>query len=279
MKKLIRINPCLYGVIIITYLLGFLKEYLSMFLILFLHEISHLIVIKAERIEISFIKAEPFGITVRLKDKLLKNPREEIYMAISGPLCNFIIFIICHFFFPRAKYFMYANLSMGLFNLLPAYPLDGGRILRAYLSIKHGYIKSYRFVLILTKITAVLIAVLGIIILWITRFNFFICLTGCFLYFNVLTEKNYSYYYVMREISEYKKKNRNIEKIPVINIAVSPEFHLRKIISDLSFTRYYIFSVIDEGKKVAEFTEGELIEAILNSGSSIKIKDSLNNQR
>ena len=170
---------------------------------------------------------------------------------------------------------MYANLSMGLFNLLPAYPLDGGRVLRAYLSIKYGYIKSYRFVLILSKIIAVIIAITGILILWITRFNFFILLTGCFLYFNLLTEKNYSYYYVMREISEYKQKNRSIEKMPIINIAVSPEFYLRKIISDLSFTRYYIFSVIYEGKKIAEFTESELIEAILNSGSGIKIKDIL----
>jgi stage IV sporulation protein FB len=103
MKKYLKINPCLYGVLIITYLLGFLKEYLIMFLILFLHEISHLIVIKAEKIEISFIKIEPFGITIRLKYKLFKNPWEEIYMAMSGPLCNFLLFFLCFFIFKDAE--------------------------------------------------------------------------------------------------------------------------------------------------------------------------------
>jgi len=77
----------------------------------------------------------------------------------------------------------------------------------------------------------------------------------------------------MREISEYKKKNRHIEKMPIINIAVNKEFSVRKILYDLSFTKYYIFTVIDNGKNIATLTEGELIEGLINSDSNIKIKN------
>jgi len=274
MRKHLKINPSFFAVILITYFFGFLKEYLLMFLILFCHEMSHLTAIHLEDIKISYIKIEPFGITIRLKERILKNPRKEITMAFAGPLINLILaYVATKINFKELQYFIYANLSMGIFNLLPAYPLDGGRILKAYLSTKYGYIKSYQFVLKLTKLTAIFMIVAGAYILYITKFNFLICITGCFLYCNVLTEKNYSYFYLMREISEYKKKNRHIEKMPIINIAVNKEFSVRKILYDLSFTKYYIFTVIDNGKNIATLTEGELIEGLINSDSNIKIKN------
>lgn len=274
MRKHFKISPSFFAVLLITYFLGFIKEYLLMFLILFCHEMSHLTAICFEDIKISYVKIEPFGITIRLKERIFKNPQKEIVMAFAGPLINFIFaFGGYKINYTELQYFIYANLSMGIFNLLPAYPLDGGRILKAYLSKKYGYIKSYRFVLRLSKLIAVLITLTGVYILYITKFNFLISITGCFLYFNVLTEKNYSYFYLMQEISEYKKKNRHIEKMPVINIAVNKEFPVRKILYDLSFTKYYIFTVIDNGKKIATLTEGELIESLLNSSSDVKIKN------
>lgn len=274
MKKYFKINPYFFSVAAITYLIGFSEEYILMFLILALHEISHLIAICFERIEISYIKLEPFGLTVRLKERIFENPKKEIVMAAAGPLANFLFAYTGYIInFEAFSFFVYANLSMGIFNLLPAYPLDGGRILKAYLSIKYGYIKSYKLVLGITKITAIIFILAGAYILYATRFNFFICITGCFLYFNLLTEKNYSYFYLVKEISEYKKKNRHIEKMPVITVAVNKEFNLRKILNDLSFMRYYMFEVIDNGKRIATLTEGELIEGLIKKGAKAKIKD------
>lgn len=274
MKKYIKISPLILPVAAITYFLGFFYDYILMFLIISLHEISHLIAIRSEKTEVKFIRIEPFGVTIRLAESIIKNPAKEITMAAAGPLCNFLMGGFGYMFFKeRLNYFILANLSMGIFNLIPAYPLDGGRILKAALSKQMGYLKSYSTVLLITKILAVISVAGGLYILYTTKFNFSVCLTGCFLLFNVFTEKNHSYFYLMQEISSYKEKNKDIEKMPIREIAVNKNFNLRKILSDLSFTRYYIFTVIEKGRERARFTEGELIEALIKYGGGTKIND------
>ena len=195
-------------------------------------------------------------------------------MAFSGPLWNFCIAFILSFFHIKSfSYLILANLSMGIFNLLPVFPMDGGRILKTFLSRKYGYIKSYQTVLFLTRILSVFLVFSGIFLLCFSGFNYSICIIGCFLFFNLLTEKNHSLYYLTKEISEYKKKNRDIEKMPVISVAVNKSFSVRKILCDLSFTRYYVFLVIDNAKIIARLTEGELIEGLISHGAGAKIKD------
>ena len=274
MKRFIKINPALFAVIPITYFMGFLEEYFLMFAVLLFHELFHLIAICFEDIKIMYIKIEPFGITIRLRERVFENPKKELVMAIAGPFSNFLLAFILYLFSPISfSYLILANLSMGVFNLLPVCPLDGGRILKAYLTPKYGYIKSYKTVLLLTKVLSVFLIILGIFIIYFTRFNYSVCIIGCFLFFNLLTEKNHSLYYLTKEISEYKKKNKNIEKMPVVSVAVNKNFPVRKILSDLSFTRYYIFTVIENAKIIAKLTEGELIEALIKHGAGIKIKD------
>lgn len=276
MKKHIKISPLFFGVALIMYFLGFVREYFLMFLILILHESGHLIALSKEEIKISYIKIEPFGLTIRFKDRLIKNPKTEIITAMAGPLANFILALAAFLISKdRFGFFILANLSMGIFNLLPVYPLDGGRILKAFLSLKHGYIKSCRFVFLLSAFISIVTVIFGAYLLFCYNFNFSLCLTGCFLFFNLLTEKNQHFFYLAGEFSEYKKKNSDIEKMPVVHIAVNKNFSVRKIIRELSFTRYLIFSVIDNGKCIAQLTEGELIDSLINKKAGIRIKDIL----
>lgn len=274
MRRNIRINPLFFGVLLIVFFLGFLREYILMFLILFLHEAGHLIVLCGEKTEISYIKIEPFGITIRFRDRLTKNPGKEIISAFAGPLTNFILALLALIIAKeRLKFFILANLSMGIFNLLPIYPLDGGRILKAFFSMRYGYIKSFRFVFLLSAFISALTIFFGIYMIIRGNFNFSLCLTGCFLFFNLLTEKNQHFFYLAGELNEYKKKNSSIEKMPVVHIAVNKNFPVRKIIKELSLTRYMIFSVIDNGKCISQLTEGELIEGLINKKAGIRIKD------
>ena len=116
---------------------------------LFGHELSHALMARAEGIEIEEIVLHPFGGLARLKTEP-QNPRAELRIAAAGPAASFLFAVLAFVGTQIAALGGYAatfvvffliaagNLLLALFNLLPGYPLDGGRVLRAILWRKSG---------------------------------------------------------------------------------------------------------------------------------------------
>jgi Zn-dependent protease len=133
----------------ISWVVGVATTFL-LFLSVFGHELSHALVAKMEGIEIVEIVLHPFGGLARLKREP-DSPRAEFRIAVAGPASSFIfalaafaVFSIAYFVFHSplvwAVFAITAggNLMLAIFNLLPGYPLDGGRVLRAYLWHRGG---------------------------------------------------------------------------------------------------------------------------------------------
>ncbi|MDT7541188.1 MAG: hypothetical protein QOE33_1092 [Acidobacteriota bacterium] len=126
---------------------------LLLFLSVFGHELSHALVGKFEGIEIEEIVLHPFGGLARLKSEP-DSPRAEFRIAIAGPASSFIFSLIglvaliitntLDYRVARAVFAIFAggNFMLALFNLLPGYPLDGGRVLRAYLWHRGGELRQ-----------------------------------------------------------------------------------------------------------------------------------------
>lgn len=117
---------------------------LVFFFSIFLHELGHTLVARLEKIEVREIVLLPFGGLARFK-RPPDNPRAEFRVAIAGPAASFLISILFFvlWIFSRspdlqvlnlfAFLLFFWNLLLAVFNLFPGYPLDGGRILRAFL--------------------------------------------------------------------------------------------------------------------------------------------------
>jgi Zn-dependent protease/CBS domain-containing protein len=123
------------------------------FVSLLAHELSHSIVAIKNRLPINGITLFIFGGVARMS-KEPQTPKVEFIMAAAGPLCSFSIsfafFVLTQLFynlhFPMAivvttDYLSVINLLVGIFNLIPGFPLDGGRILRSALWSLTGDIK------------------------------------------------------------------------------------------------------------------------------------------
>lgn len=134
-----------------------------------MHELSHSLVAKRNGINVRRILLLPIG-GVAVIDGMEMDPVKEIKMALAGPLFNFAMALLLVAFakamgFPVLEwlgiflesgelallptiyiYALYANIILGAFNLfVPAFPLDGGRVLRAVLALKLDYIRATKY--------------------------------------------------------------------------------------------------------------------------------------
>ena len=117
---------------------------LLFFVSIFLHEFAHAIVARMEGLEVVEIVLHPFGGLARFRQPP-ETPRAEFRIAIAGPAASFLISLAFVLMLAGSNYvgtdiltlllFLLAltNFLIAVFNLFPGYPLDGGRVLRAYL--------------------------------------------------------------------------------------------------------------------------------------------------
>lgn len=114
------------------------------FVSIFLHEFAHAAIARVEGLSVIDIVLHPFGGLTRFRSEP-ESPRAEFRIAVAGPAASFVLAVIFAFLatvatWARAEILVVfaATLSIGnfllaVFNLFPGYPLDGGRVLRAYL--------------------------------------------------------------------------------------------------------------------------------------------------
>jgi len=106
-----------------------------------LHEMGHAAMARFYGIRTHSITLYPFGGLAAL-DREPETPRAEALVALAGPAVNFVLAALAvplvALGLPGAQLLLGLNLVLGIFNLLPAFPMDGGRILRAWWSLKLG---------------------------------------------------------------------------------------------------------------------------------------------
>ncbi|MDF7799777.1 M50 family metallopeptidase [Pontiellaceae bacterium B1224] len=107
-----------------------------------LHELGHSVVARAKGGYIQEIVLYPFGGAAKIAN-LSTKPSEEILIALAGPAVSLVLALI---FLPFSITHDLGRLNMVLFlfNILPVFPMDGGRVLRAGLSIKNGRLNATR---------------------------------------------------------------------------------------------------------------------------------------
>ncbi|MGH9901287.1 MAG: site-2 protease family protein, partial [Pyrinomonadaceae bacterium] len=149
---------------------------LLMFLSIFGHELSHALVGRTEGIETEEIVLHPFGGLARLRREP-DNPRAEFRIAIAGPASSFIFALagfgasvvagLGGYMTVRTMFVIVGswNLMLAIFNLLPGYPLDGGRVLRGVLWHRTGQLEeATRVASIGGQVIAWMLIVLGVFI-------------------------------------------------------------------------------------------------------------------
>ncbi len=137
----ISLHPLTVLYIALSLLLGRFSFVFALFFIAFIHELFHVFAARIFKLKISEIQILPIGCYANIENIDTLKRFEQIIVLISGPLSFFFTMALITFFYRTDVISIYGyreyseiNFFMMIFNLLPIYPLDGGRILKIILS-------------------------------------------------------------------------------------------------------------------------------------------------
>ena len=125
----IKINLQIFIFAVIFYLTKQIHIYTILMVFAFIHEIGHLIAGVLLGLKAKSINIMPFGLALYFEDYSNKYTLKKLIIAMAGPITNLIIALI-GIYNTWNEDVIYANMLIGLFNLIPLYPLDGGRIFK-----------------------------------------------------------------------------------------------------------------------------------------------------
>lgn len=147
----------------------------------FLHELGHLLAGVILGFKPRCLRIMPLGLSIAFNvlpkdyNKKIMNTNfitiKKLIIALAGPITNFIIVLIC-MYIPnnmlgsRYDVIVYSNILIGVFNLLPIYPLDGGRILKCILQIFCGLKNSIVYTNKISNISIILITAISSICIY-----------------------------------------------------------------------------------------------------------------
>ncbi len=233
-----------------------------------LHELGHSLVAKSYGLTISSILLLPIGGVSQIAE-IPRDPIKEVGMTIAGPVVNFVIAGVLLFFGklgdPSLQFseislqsgslvvdLFWANIMLGLFNIIPAYPMDGGRILRGFIAMRKEYTEATRLAADVGKVFAIAFIVIGLF------YNWWLILIGIFIFSGASSEE------------EAILLSSTLEKIPVSDLmitdfkTIAPDEPLTAVVDKSLHTFQNDFPVLDNGRFVGILLRSSVIESLHN---------------
>jgi Zn-dependent protease len=152
-----------------------------LFTCIVMHELGHSLTARRFGIGVRRILLMPIGGMAEF-DSIPRQPSRELLITLAGPAVNFVLAALLWAVVPfpagwtptalpyslaeLGREIVLVNLVMGVFNLVPVFPMDGGRILRALLTRKMDFVRATDVAVRVSRVTAVAFGVLGLLGAW-----------------------------------------------------------------------------------------------------------------
>ncbi len=273
------INIWFFPVALCSFLGGYWKFFFAGFAVAFLHELAHILCAHFLKIPVSIITIFPFGINARFKTDYIKNSGKEFFIAFSGPFLNLVFFwaatisskFISH---EILSFFADINLAICAINIIPALPLDGGRMLKSILTAKHGAIIAHNFLDKISKICICLIGFFSILILFLGKLNLSLVLIFSFLLNNLSYEQSLISHIAFKEIIKNHRKLSDAKSLPAKTLCVTENALAADIIKRLSYDYFLIVHIHNSKSEIIKtLTETQILSALTKQGIRTRYKE------
>jgi len=251
---------------------------LGLFFGVFVHELAHSIVARSKGIKMQSITLLMFG-GVSQMDEGTPEPRTELPMALAGPLMSLVFGLVCCGLVYAAPevtpdpalqgvfvflfgYIGVLNIILFAFNLIPAFPMDGGRVLRAVLAARMPLDRATRIAANVGKAFAVIFGIVGLYF-----FSPFLILIALFVYIGAGLESTAVQYNVLlRDVVV-----GDMMSSPVITVPMN--LPLVKVIDLMYSSKHLGFPVVDRDTLVGMVTLVDVNRTSPIDREAMQVKD------
>ncbi len=279
----IYVHPIFFFTLAVYALGGHLQQAVLAFLAISLHELTHAVIAESYGLEVERLELWPFGGIARIQGLGSQDPEVEVMVAVAGPVQNFLLATALWTWQgslglhgPLVREFIAINLGLGALNLLPAEPLDGGRLARVYLARRLGRRRAEDIVRqagrwLAGGIVALCLAGLAFGRIWLGP-----AMWAGFLYWAGRRGERQSGYWMMRDVAVRSLRFWRSPIWPLDDLAVRETTPIGQVMAVMRPMRYHRVSVLDgEFHRLGVLYEDDLVFALGRHGPELPIGDLL----
>jgi Zn-dependent protease/predicted transcriptional regulator len=253
-----------------------------LFTIVVLHELGHAMTALRFGIRTRDITLLPIGGVARL-ERMPEDPKQELAVALAGPAVNILLAVVLFAVLAIAKQLapvdepvrfgvhflsnlMWVNIILAVFNLLPAFPMDGGRVLRALLAIRMNYVRATKVAANVGQGMAFIFGLVGLFS------NPLLVLIAVFVWMGAAQE------------ASMVEMRSGLADIPVSRVmitdfrTIAPEEPLSSAVNHLLAAYQQDFPVIKDGKMIGLLTRAALVRGLEQFGPNAAVSQAMESE-
>lgn len=271
-----KVNPLFFALALALVAFGHTLDFVWTLLALLFHEGAHALMARARGYVVKKIVLLPYGAMMSAGENFDKT--SSVLIGLAGPCCNIVLALVTLGLwwlypasYPYTIAFLYANLSLGLFNLLPVYPLDGSRVVLGFCINKLKAIKGLQIAGI-----ACSFLFLG---LFVSSFffglNFTFGIMAVFLFYGATfasKEETYS------SVLDVACKNYDLG-VEIKRVEISKNTPILRLFHHVGRLTKTTFDIVDDGKLLRTLTEEDLKNIAVKNKLTTMIGDVLQNTK
>ena len=257
---------------------------LALFACVVLHEFGHALMARRFGVNTRHITLLPIG-GVASMEKIPEKPTEELWVALAGPAVNVLIagLIALGFLLSGREGnwldlaqpitgsnflsgMLLVNITLVLFNLVPAFPMDGGRVLRALLAMNMGRARATEWAAQVGQLLAIAFVFLGFL------FNFWLIFIGLFIYLGASAEANYEA--TQSILSHFRVGDVLMHQFTILHASNSIDYAVRLLLDGQEKE----FLVEEEQQIAGTITRDDLIKGLQQFGKDEPLSQILKRQ-
>ena len=243
--KYLRVNVLTIALFVFCIIFNKADMLCVTYAVMILHELAHCLAAVCIGLKISHIDFYPFGVNLKLKNKLVYSLADEMIVYSRYPN-------------ESVKFFYISNTMLFCMNMIPSVPLDGGILLKKIIAYRLGYNSANKIMTVISAVFSAMVMGLGIYVMYITKFNFSILLFSALMIGNIFTQSEKYNVDLTKTLMFNNKKKKSVRHIVVENECNYCDIVDKFIPKDYNM----VYVVSDDGKVKDIITETQVIDKL-----------------